>query len=340
MKKIILAAAIVSLMPLTSVEAGNGKDNVFMGSWASSNDGDVAVLPEGREGACMGRVDNRLVMTHGTALGFDTGDVRIYSTVKDTWHSGTSSPNGRSEGVGVSYMGDVYCIGGRVQTIVERYHVASDSWTTMYPMNVARGGPAADVFEYETDVHDYITDEYVIDPKIYVFGGRDGSIPFSGTVLDSAEVYDIKTDMWSPITPPPTPVSDARAVTKGGKIFLVGGAVGSPQVSSAILQIYDPHTDSWETGPDMNTARANHAAAYIGNTIYVIGGALRNDEVNERLDTVEAYDVDKGVWTAGLATKPNGSNETHAVRIANKLYVPGSGLFGEAHDFFDVFSRK
>jgi len=335
MKKFLLTMAIASLIPLTSVEA---KDNVFMGSWASSNDGEVAVLPEAREGACLGRVDNRLVMTHGYSTG-DSGDVRIYNVGTDTWHVGATSPNHRSEGVGASYMGDVFCIGGRVETLVERYRLSDNSWTTMSPMSVARGGPAADVFEYETDAMDFFG-EYIIDPKIYVFGGRDGASPFSGAVLNSAEVYDIMSGTWTAITPPPYPVSDARAVTKGGKIFLIGGAVGSPQVSSALLQIYDPYDDSWEVGPEMFTARANHAAAYIGNTIYVIGGALRNSEINDRLDTVEAYDVDKGIWTADLAIKPNGSNETHAVRIANKLYVPGSGLFGDSQDFFDVFSRK
>ncbi|NOR79781.1 MAG: hypothetical protein GQ529_02940 [Methyloprofundus sp.] len=337
MKKLLLTIAIASLIPLTSVEAKD-KDNVFTGSWISSNDGDVTTLPEAREGACLGRVDNRLIMTHGYSEG-DTGHVRIYNVNTDTWHTGATSPNRRSEGVGATYMGDVFCIGGRVRTIVERYRLSDNTWTTMSPMNVARGGPAADVFEYEMDAMDFLG-EYIIDPKIYVFGGRNGATPFNGDVLDSAEVYDIKTNTWSAITPPPTPVSDARAVTKGGKIFLIGGAIGSPQESSALLQIYDPYDDSWEAGPDMDTPRANHAAAYIGNTIYVIGGALRNSETNDRLDTVEAYDVDKGQWTADLAVKPNGSNETHAVRIANKLYLPGSGLGGASREFFDVFSRK
>ena len=340
--KYFLIGLIALTLPLAAA-AGKGKDNVFTGSWKSSNDGSVALLPEGREGACMGRVDEMLVMTHGFAAGTgDSGDVRIYNTVTDTWFSGTSSPNARSEGVGVSYQGFVYCIGGRVQTLVERYMLAGDSWSTMAPMGVARGGPAAAVYEYKTGLFDPVTGAEIIAPLIYVFGGRDGSSPFSGTVLDSAEVYDIGTDTWFGITPPPTPVSDARAVTKGGHIYLIGGAVmdGFTQVSSPILQIYDPQTDTWEAGPDMFSARANHAVAYIGDTIYVIGGALINGGFNERLVSVEAYDVDKMEWTEGLADKPNGSNETHAVRIGNKLYVPGSGLFGSAWDFFDVFSRK
>jgi len=45
----MIIIAIASDFPLTSVEAG--KDYALAGSWASSNHGDVAPLPEGRAGA-------------------------------------------------------------------------------------------------------------------------------------------------------------------------------------------------------------------------------------------------------------------------------------------------
>lgn len=328
-------AFLVGLIALTlpfSVTAG--KDNVFAGSWATSPP--IALPAFGYEGACMGSVDEFFVMTHGYRSGFgDSGDVNIYDTKTNTWATGTSSMNDRSEGVGASYGGFVYCIGGRVQTLVERYDFAGDSWSTMTPMGIARGGPAAAVFEFHTGV--YVGDMEIVDPKIYVFGGRDGSSPFSGDVLDSAEVYDINTDTWSPITPPPTPVADARAVKKGGLIFLIGGATGAPQQPTDELQIYNPYTDSWEAGPPMFSARANLAAAAIGNTIYVMGGF---DTLSTTLLTAEAYDVDKGMWSDWITDKPNPSSETHAVRVANKIYVFGSGAFGAAENYFDVFSRK
>lgn len=296
----------------------------------------IALPDFGYEGACMGRVDEFFVMTHGyrTSSG-DSGDVNIYDTKANDWFTGTASSNIRSEGVGASYGGYVYCIGGRVETTVERYDFGGDSWSTMAPMGVPRGGPAAAVFEYHTGV--FVEDVEVIDPRIYVFGGRNGGSPFSGVVLDSAEVYDIKTDTWTAITKPPVPVSDARAVTKGGHIYLIGGATGSPQLPTDDLQIYDPHTDSWEAGPMMTSARANHAAAAIGDTIYVMGGF---DTPTTDLDTAEAYDVDKAEWADWITDKPNPSNETHAVRIGNRIYVFGSGYGGQAENYFDVFRRK
>ena len=87
----------------------------------------------------------------------------------------------------------------------------------------------------------------------------------------------------------------------------------------------------------MTSHRANHAATTIGNTIYVMGG-FETPEVT--LDTAEAYDVDKAEWADWITDKPNPSNETHAVRIANKIYVFGSGAEGAALNYFDVFSRK
>jgi kelch-like protein 18 len=336
--KFLVIGLAVLILPFSAM---SGKDNVFGGVWMSSNDGDVALPGEGREGACMGSVDEFFVMTHGYATGLgDSGHVRIYDTENDFWFTGASSPNARSEGVGAAYGGFVYCIGGRVEALVERYDFGGNSWSEMAPMGVARGGPAAAVYEYHTGVFELVLDVSVevLDPRIYVFGGRDGGAPFSGSVLNSAEVYDIKTDAWSAIAPPPTPVSDARAVTKGGNIYLIGGAVtGAGQVASPILQIYDPQTDTWEAGPDMSEARANHAAASIGNTIYVMGGF---DATGVTLDTAEAFDVDKGEWAPWIAEKPNTCNETHAVRVANKLYVFGSGAGGAAENYFDVFSRK
>lgn len=41
--------AIASVLPLKSIEAG--KDNAFTGSWASSDDRDVYLFPEGRAAA-------------------------------------------------------------------------------------------------------------------------------------------------------------------------------------------------------------------------------------------------------------------------------------------------
>jgi len=341
--KLLIVGLITLILPF-SVLAGppdpKNKDNVFEGKWKSSSTGAVALPAEGREGACMGSVDEFFVMTHGYASGVgDSGHVRLYDTETNSWSSGTSSPNARSEGVGASYGDYVYCIGGRVQTLVERYDVVGDSWSTMAPMGVARGGPAADVYEYHTDV--WVLVELVLvevlDPRIYVFGGRGGSSPFSGSVLDSAEVYDINTNTWSAIAPPPTPVADARAVTKGGHIYLIGGAAGGPQVASTVLQIYDPQTDSWAAGSPLTTARANHVAEVIGDTIYVMGGF---DSSQASLTDAEAYDVDKGNWAPWIIDKPNVSTETHAVRIGNKLYIFGSGPFGTASNYFDIFSRK
>ena len=69
----------------------------------------------------------------------------------------------------------------------------------------------------------------------------------------------------------------------------------------------------------------------------VMGGF---DDSAITLDTAEAYDVDKSEWTDWISDKPNISNETHAVRIGNKIYVYGSGAGGTAANYFDIFSRK
>ena len=100
--------------------------------------------------------------------------------------------------------------GGRfsgVLNLVEAYDPSTDMWTTLAPMAVPRAGFAASV----------------VGNRIYTFGGNAfGGGPCSGAALDVAEAYDIASDTWSGITPPPIPVTQAVSVEKGGNIYCLG----------------------------------------------------------------------------------------------------------------------
>jgi N-acetylneuraminic acid mutarotase len=354
---------------LTPVGTASAKDNVFPGSWLSSDNGDVALLLEGREGYCLGfssasvdlagfdddgdglidedpfdGLDNdldglvdedtagfgsraRIYMTHGfSATSGDSDDVRVYDIEADVWLNPAPIPpsgNPRSEGAGVDHGGLIYCLGGRfigVLDLVEAYDPTSNSWTVLSPMPTPRAGLAV----------------AGKGSRIYAIGGRTGGSPCSGQAVNVAEVYDIPSDSWTAISAPPIPVSDATAVAHGGRIFLIGGCTGPfLGILEDAVQIYDPQSDSWSTGALMPTARHNLALGVLGNTIYAIGG-----ESAGNLDVVEAYDIDKDVWTAALTSKPNPSSENYGVSHGGKIYVPGSGIFGAAQAFFEVFKRK
>jgi hypothetical protein len=321
----ITALAASLLTAGLSVHAA-GKDNVFPGKWLSSTALQLTPPPEGREGYCAGSHGNEVITTHGFTVFGDTGDVRIYDTAADTWRSGTASTNPRSEGVGVTQDGLVYCLGGRsigVLSLVEAYSPVSDTWTTLASMSTARAGLAA----------------AVKGSKIYTFGGNAaGSGPCSGPALNVAEVYDITTDTWSPITPPPIPVTHALAEAKGSKIYLVGGCTNASTVlNPSPVQIYDPNTDTWTSGAPMPTPRASFALGTLGDTLYAIGGW---DQITGNLSVVEAYDVDKDMWSGPLTPKTTASSENFAVAHGKTLYVVGSGAFGIAVQVLEAVTKK
>ncbi|MCG9702968.1 Kelch repeat-containing protein [Vibrio natriegens] len=323
------AMAIVSVSMVGASAQAEGVSS-SSGSWVTSQLDQVAPMPEGREGYCMGfssaEIDgveqDRIYVSHGLA-GFDTNDLRAYDIDTDTWLSLAPAPSYRSEGVGVSHGGMLYCLGGRysgVVNTVEAYDPSTDSWTTLAPMSTARAGLAASV----------------VGNRIYTFGGNaSGSGPCSSDGLDVAEVYDIASDTWSPITPPPLPVTHAVSVEKGGNIYLFGGCEEASLVTN-YTQVYDPVTDSWTTGEPMLTPRAAMAAGVLGNTIYVIAGW---DSSVGNLPVVEAYNPNKDTWTS-KAPKPRAVSEVFAASHNGKLYVPGSGAFGESEAVNEVFSRK
>nr|WP_293131812.1 kelch repeat-containing protein [Moritella sp.] len=265
---------------------------------------------------------DRIYVSHGYA-GVDTGDLRAYDIDTNTWLTLASSENIRSEGVGVSHGGMLYCLGGRntsVLDLVEAYDPSTNSWTTLPSMNTARAGLAASV----------------VGNRIYTFGGNtDGFGPCNGPGLHVAEVYDISSGIWTSITAPPIVVTHAVSVEKGGNIYLFGGCSdGTTAISDT--QIYDPVTDTWSVGAPMPTARASMAVGVLGNTIYAIAGW---DGTTGNLDAVEAYNRNKDTWSIKTA-KPRSVSEVFAASHNGKLYVPGSGAFGASSAVNEIFSKK
>lgn len=325
LKGFVVSILTANLLILGMSAQAAGKDNVFPGKWLSSTALQLAPPPEGREGYCAGSHGNEVIITHGfTSLFDDSGDVRIYDIAANTWRNGTSSTNYRSEGIGVTQGGFVYCLGGRngsVLSLVEAYDPVNDIWMMLASMPTARAGLAA----------------AVKGSKIYTFGGNAvGDGPCFGSALNVAEVYDITTDTWHPITPPPTPVTHALAETNGSKIYLIGGCSGTV-LNPSPVQIYDPKTDTWTMGEPMPTPRASFALGSLGNTLYAMGGFNRS---TGNLSVVEAYDVDKDSWSDPLTSKTTASSENFAVAHGKTLYVMGSGSFGLSARVFEAFSKK
>ena len=191
-----------------------------------------------------------------------------YNPDSDTWVVNSPLPTGRT-GLAAAVVGNsIYAIGGRFSTggpcsgfgdtetaIVERYDIATDTWSTVAPLPSPRSDLAA----------------ATIGGKIYVFGGCRGR----ATILGDVDVYDPVTDTWSAAPKDlPTPRAAMYSVaSKGGTVYVIGGWDGIGAGLST-NEAYKVSKDSWTMGlPPMTTARAEASAVGHGGRIYVLGGA-------------------------------------------------------------------
>jgi hypothetical protein len=151
-----------------------------------------------------------------------TGAVEIYDPSTGTWSTGPSLPTPRW-GLAVvrGADGSIYAMGGLAgaggQTAVVERLVSDGGWQSVAPLSVARAGLAAAM---GSDGHLYAISGFVQ----------------SGAVVDTVDVYDFASGMWSPGIGVPTArygLAAATAAGPNGYIFTLGGGIDGPL--SAIL---------------------------------------------------------------------------------------------------------
>jgi N-acetylneuraminic acid mutarotase len=111
--------------------------------------------------------------------------------------------------------------------------------------------------------------------KVHLFGGRTADVSDN---LDRHDVYDPKTNTWTPAAPLPRPrsagayaVLDGRIIYAGGECK-PGGAPFSPNTYDDVTA-YDPRTDRWTSLTQLPQGRHAFGAATVNNVAYFVGGA-------------------------------------------------------------------
>jgi streptogramin lyase/N-acetylneuraminic acid mutarotase len=172
------------------------------------------------------------------------------------------------------------------------------------------------------------------DGRIYAIGGRkDDFAP-----LDTVEVYDPATNVWSTAVPMGTRRRAPVAAASGdGRIYAIGG-IGPDDFSTLnTVEALDVVTNRWSPVAPMPTARSFLAAAVGGNgRIYAIGG---NSPTNTALQTVEVYDLNSKRWLT-VAPMPTERYLFAAVAGADgRIYAIGgrTSTFFEGTTTVDVY---
>jgi len=159
--------------------------------------------------------------------------VEEYDPVTDTWTTKAPMPTRRGIASASAVNGIIYVIGGgssgTVFSTVEAYDPATDTWTTKAPLPTRRSTVLA---------------ASTVNGIIYVIGG------VSGGVLSTVEAYDPATDTWTTKTPMPRARGFFSTSAVDGKIYAIGGSLGSPWNGISTVEEYD--TGLTGSSPDFN----------------------------------------------------------------------------------------
>lgn len=143
--------------------------------------------------------------------------------------------------------------------------------------------------------------------QLWVFGGRSLTSTPPDAIVESIDILETTTGIWSTFTAgtgaatdlrnSTAPVSDGGAFSYDGKIYIVGGYDAQYAQVSTLYSI-DPSTTPWTVDmslPSMSTGRGDISLQLFKGEFYVIGGW--NSAFTEALATVESFNPRTKTWT-------------------------------------------
>ena len=117
--------------------------------------------------------------------------------------------------------------------------------------------------------------------------------------MNTVEVFDPATGTWETKAPMLVPRNHLAGGVVNGKIYVMGGRVGSSFVgasSTDAVEEYDPATDTWRVRARMPYPRSGMAFASDGKLIYMAGGEFLNSDMVGVFRNLEAYDPARDLW--------------------------------------------
>jgi N-acetylneuraminic acid mutarotase len=288
-------ALVVGIASATAAQA--------QGKWRSG-----APIPQGANEVIGAAVGGQIYVYGGQdATMTPQGLFFKYDPAKDQWTKLASNPVAVHHSSAVGIGRKLYVIGGfRLPTTGKvgwypenkawAYDIDSGQWSALPPMPTARGALAA----------------VAVGKKIYVNGG--GGIPAGTDMPDgiigggpqelyaTMEVFDTETNKWSTLAPMLTPRNHHSMAAVDGKIYSIGGRVGSCFSNGWGTNVwmneeYDIAANIWRVRAPMPTARSGTAIGVSNGKIYVLGGEGWVDEFGGVFRANEVYDPKTNTWS-------------------------------------------
>jgi hypothetical protein len=167
-----------------------------------------------------------------------------------------------------------------------------------------------------------LTQQTILDGKLYVFGGMDlwGEVKVTATVLD----LDDTAAGWMGGVPG---LHESRAIgyatTINGRVFVVGGMGYDPGVGAvgrrSVIELH-PEIEDWVVRGNLARGVWNAAYATLGTRIYVIGGGAMVDGHFTPGTATQIFDVATNTVSAGPSL-PDSIYSGNAAAVGNDIYL-------------------
>jgi N-acetylneuraminic acid mutarotase len=250
-----------------------------------------------------------------------TASAEVYDPAADTWsqaanlltarqfHTATLLPNGKVLVAG-GMSPPTYSM---PMTNAEIYDPVANTWTAAAPMTSARI---------------YHTATLLSNGKVLIVGGTGG--PAIPAPVDSAEIYDPATNIWSPAANlPAARTLHSATLLANGNVLIAGGwtpsGAGTPPPTTFALNglVYDPSTNTWTVTGNLHAPRRGHTATLLSNGQVLIAGGVDQSSV---LAATELYDAVANTWSSAGALLEDRAFHTATLLPSGKILFAGGSI--------------
>jgi N-acetylneuraminic acid mutarotase len=219
----------------------------------------------------------KVLVVGGWSSSGPTATAELYNHLSGSWEPTLSMPAPRYSHTATTlpHLGWTLVTGGYdnngvllASTIIYKpfksFPVEAASWMTVQPMTYARHLHTATLLPYSAY------------NKVLVTGGSG----VGGSILSSAEIFDLTFESWSPAGSGVMNVarySHTATWLPSGKVLIAGGVTtGGGILYSA--ELYDSSGNSWSSAPQMSIQRHSHTATLLANGKVLIAGGRGSGE--------------------------------------------------------------
>ena len=135
-------------------------------------------------------------------------------------------------------------------------------------------------------------------------------------------IENICVGIWATRTSMPTPRTAAGSAVVNGKVYIIGGQLGTPNTTTNIVEEFDPITNTWTVKNSMPTPRYGFGISVVNNKILCIGGTQNN---SNRLTVNEVYDPTTNTWETKVPM-PEGRTSLRCETVNGKIYAMGGWI--------------